>query len=105
MTNAPESLVGAVTPARLSAMKVAELVELANSLGIPGASKRRKGELVELISTAQAGETAAAEAPVEAPAPAEAVAEASESAEATAPAEPAAAPAEAAAEPAAPAEP
>ncbi|HEX6954497.1 MAG TPA: transcription termination factor Rho, partial [Agromyces sp.] len=34
-------------------MKVAELQELAASLGIAGASKRRKGELVELISAHQ----------------------------------------------------
>ena len=39
-----------VDAARLSTMKVAELQELASSLGISGASKRRKGELVELIS-------------------------------------------------------
>ncbi|RXZ48195.1 transcription termination factor Rho, partial [Agromyces binzhouensis] len=42
-------------------MKVAELQELASSLGIAGASKRRKGELVELISAHTDG-TAAVEA-------------------------------------------
>ncbi|WP_436407404.1 transcription termination factor Rho [Agromyces litoreus] len=41
-------------------MKVAELQELAASLGIAGASKRRKGELVELISAHTDG-TATAE--------------------------------------------
>jgi len=50
---------------RLSALKVAELQELAASLGIAGASKRRKGELVELISAHQDGGTAV-DAPVEA---------------------------------------
>ncbi|WP_350347152.1 transcription termination factor Rho [Agromyces sp. G08B096] len=59
MTNAPEHVEGAANRARLSAMKVAELVELANSLGIAGASKRRKGELVELISATQEGQEAA----------------------------------------------
>ncbi|MFC9917728.1 transcription termination factor Rho [Agromyces binzhouensis] len=67
---------------RLSTMKVAELQELASSLGIAGASKRRKGELVELISAHTDG-TAAVEADVvvepapAAPAEAEAPAEAS----------------------------
>nr|WP_308799731.1 transcription termination factor Rho [Agromyces protaetiae] len=69
MTNVPEQVDGAVDRARLSAMKVAELVELAGSLGITGATKRRKGELVELIATAQGEVAPASEAPtVEAPA-------------------------------------
>ncbi|MDR5707530.1 transcription termination factor Rho [Agromyces sp. LY-1358] len=71
MTNAPEQVDGAVDRARLSAMKVAELVELAGTLGITGATKRRKGELVELIATAQAEAAPAADVPAEA-APAEA---------------------------------
>ncbi len=74
-----------VDAARLSTMKVAELQELASSLGIAGASKRRKGELVELISAHTDGVAAVAaddvvepvaapaeaEAPVDAPAPAD----------------------------------
>nr|WP_234661800.1 transcription termination factor Rho [Agromyces marinus] len=70
-------------------MKVAELQELAASLGISGASKRRKGELVDLISAhaeanpvADADVAPAGTAPADAPeaataAPAEAAAEAS----------------------------
>jgi transcription termination factor Rho len=91
---------------RLSALKVAELQELAVSLGIVGASKRRKGELVELISAHQDGDVTAdastvASAPAVAEAPAEApVAEASSVDEAPAvdaqPETPAAPPAEAA---------
>ncbi|KRE26371.1 transcription termination factor Rho [Agromyces sp. Soil535] len=68
---------------RLSALKVAELQELAASLGIVGASKRRKGELVELISAHQDG-GASVDAPVEA-------AEAPATSEPAAPEEPAAA--------------
>ncbi|MCK8608763.1 transcription termination factor Rho [Agromyces sp. C10] len=53
-------------------MKVAELQELAASLGIAGASKRRKGELVDLISAHHDADSAdsadAAVAAVEAPA-------------------------------------
>ncbi|WP_394555122.1 transcription termination factor Rho [Agromyces sp. MMS24-JH15] len=86
-------------------MKVAELVELAVSLGISGAAKRRKGELVDLISEHQSG--AAAEAPAAAEAlelPFEAApadeAPAEEAPAAEAPAEPAQAePAQAVAEP------
>ncbi|GAA1059627.1 transcription termination factor Rho [Agromyces bracchium] len=97
-----------VDAARLSTMKVAELQELASSLGIAGASKRRKGELVELISAHTDGIAAApaddvvaptdaqpaeAEAPAEAPAPAAdepaAEAPAAEAQAAEAPAEPA----------------
>jgi homoserine kinase len=40
---------------RLNGLKVAELQELAASLGIAGASKRRKGDLVDLISAHQDG--------------------------------------------------
>lgn len=68
MTNAPTDLEGAIDRGRLSAMKVAELVELAVSLGITGAAKRRKGELVDLISDHQSAGTeseAAAAAPAE----------------------------------------
>ncbi|WP_104192219.1 transcription termination factor Rho [Cryobacterium sp. Y82] len=49
---------------RLSTLRVSELQALALELKIPGASKLRKGELVEAIETAQAGSSAAA--PVEA---------------------------------------
>ncbi|WP_167395130.1 transcription termination factor Rho [Cryobacterium aureum] len=59
---------------RLSALRVSELQALALELKIPGASKLRKGELVEAIETAQSGTSAAApaEAPVVEAAPAEA---------------------------------
>ena len=53
MTNATDHAERVATSTRLSGMKVAELQELAASLGISGASKRRKGELVELISAHQ----------------------------------------------------
>lgn len=59
MTNATDHAdVSVANRTRLSAMKVAELQELASSLGIAGASKRRKGELVELISAHQDGQVA-----------------------------------------------
>ncbi|MDJ0376514.1 transcription termination factor Rho [Cryobacterium sp. PH31-L1] len=56
---------------RLSTLRVSELQALALELKIPGASKLRKGELVEAIQTAQSGTSAAApaEAPVVAAAP------------------------------------
>jgi transcription termination factor Rho len=50
VTNGTDHADGVANRTRLTAMKVAELQELAASLGIAGASKRRKGELVELIS-------------------------------------------------------
>ena len=50
MTIGTDHAESVVNRTRLSAMKVAELQELASSLGISGASKRRKGELVDLIS-------------------------------------------------------
>lgn len=53
MTNGTDHADGVANRTRLTAMKVAELQELAASLGIAGASKRRKGELVELISAHQ----------------------------------------------------
>lgn len=53
MTNGTDHADGVANRTRLTAMKVAELQELASSLGIAGASKRRKGELVELISAHQ----------------------------------------------------
>ncbi|GAA4368128.1 transcription termination factor Rho [Agromyces bauzanensis] len=78
MTNATDHAdVSVANRTRLSALKVAELQELAASLGIAGASKRRKGELVDLISAHQdagvaadaPGEQAVTEAPAsEAPA-------------------------------------
>ena len=60
MTNGTDHAdVSVANRTRLNGLKVAELQELAASLGIAGASKRRKGELVELISAHQDG----AEAP------------------------------------------
>ncbi|WP_235934019.1 Rho termination factor N-terminal domain-containing protein, partial [Agromyces humi] len=60
MTNATDHADASVANrTRLSALKVAELQELALSLGIVGASKRRKGELVELISAHQDGDVTA----------------------------------------------
>ena len=74
MTNATDHAdVSVANRTRLSALKVAELQELAASLGIAGASKRRKGELVELISAHQDG-AAPADAPVAEPAASEAAA-------------------------------
>ncbi|MDR6904541.1 transcription termination factor Rho [Agromyces sp. 3263] len=70
MTNATDHADASVANrTRLSALKVAELQELALSLGIVGASKRRKGELVELISAHQDGDVTA-DASAEASAPA-----------------------------------
>ncbi|MBM7831153.1 transcription termination factor Rho [Agromyces cerinus] len=72
MTNGTDHADRVANTARLSAMKVAELQELAASLGLAGGSKRRKGELVELISEHQAsaadGGAAASAEPLEAPA-------------------------------------
>jgi len=68
VTNATDHAdVSVANRTRLSALKVAELQELAVSLGIAGASKRRKGELVELISAHQDADVAL-DVPVEAPA-------------------------------------
>jgi transcription termination factor Rho len=68
VTNATDHAdVSVANRTRLSALKVAELQELALSLGIVGASKRRKGELVDLISAHQDSDVALAE-PSEAPA-------------------------------------
>ncbi|WP_104129972.1 transcription termination factor Rho [Cryobacterium sp. N21] len=62
---------------RLSTLRVSELQALALELKIPGASKLRKGELVEAIQTAQSGTSAAApaDAPVVEAAPVEAAPE------------------------------
>ncbi|MFT2817920.1 transcription termination factor Rho [Leifsonia sp. A12D58] len=54
-----------VDSSRLTTLRVAELQALAGELGIQGASKLRKGELVEAISEVQA-KSAAADAPVSA---------------------------------------
>lgn len=54
MTNASDHAAGVANSAPLTGLKVAELQELAVSLGIVGASKLRKGELVEAISARQA---------------------------------------------------
>lgn len=62
MTNATDHAeLSAANRTRLSTLKVAELQELAASLGIAGASKRRKGDLVDLISAHQVGEAPEAE--------------------------------------------
>ncbi len=62
-------------PANLSTLKLAQLQQLAVELGVPGASKLRKGELVDAItqnqnpaSVEQAPETSAPEAASESPA-------------------------------------
>lgn len=56
MTNGTDHAdVSVANRTRLNGLKVPELQELAASLGIAGASKRRKGELVELISAHQDG--------------------------------------------------
>ncbi|MFF2496123.1 transcription termination factor Rho [Agromyces sp. NPDC058064] len=78
MTNASDHAAGVANGAPLTGLKVAELQELAVSLGIVGASKLRKGELVEAITARQAeqaGDVAptldldgAADAPAETPA-------------------------------------
>ncbi|AWB95053.1 transcription termination factor Rho [Agromyces badenianii] len=66
MTNGTDHADRVANTARLSSMKVAELQELAASLGLGGGSKRRKGELVELISAHQEGAAGAEPtAPVE----------------------------------------
>ncbi|TFD13220.1 transcription termination factor Rho [Cryobacterium sp. TMT1-21] len=52
---------------RLSTLRVAELQALALELGIPGASKLRKGELVDAITAEQARNTPAAEFAPDAP--------------------------------------
>ncbi|WEO78317.1 transcription termination factor Rho [Cryobacterium sp. SO2] len=52
---------------RLSTLRVAELQALAGELGIQGASKLRKGELVDAITANQSGATESA-APADAPA-------------------------------------
>ncbi|TYL52423.1 transcription termination factor Rho [Agromyces mariniharenae] len=122
MTNGTDHAdVSVANRTRLNGLKVAELQELAASLGIAGASKRRKGELVELISAHQDGAEApalvdqalltveptsaapAAEAP-EAPAADAPAVEAPAAPEAPAEAPTASAPAEAPAAEAAPAE-
>ncbi|MDQ2698297.1 MAG: Rho termination factor N-terminal domain-containing protein, partial [Actinomycetota bacterium] len=59
MTNTTDHAdVSVANRTRLSTLKVAELQELAASLGIAGASKRRKGELVDLIATRQDADSA-----------------------------------------------
>jgi len=49
---------GAETRSDLAGLKVAELQALANALGITGAARLRKGELVQAITDHQAGEPA-----------------------------------------------
>lgn len=99
MTNGTDRAESAASTAELKGLKVAELVEIAVALGIAGASKRRKGELIELIEAQRAAgnveldvpaeattDAPAAAAPAEAPIAepvAEAPAEAAPSAEAT----------------------
>ncbi|WP_336604052.1 Rho termination factor N-terminal domain-containing protein, partial [Agromyces seonyuensis] len=75
MTNASDHDILVADRARLATLKVAELQALAAQIGLGGAAKLRKGELVEAIAAhqaAQAGDAApAAEAPVVEAAPAE----------------------------------
>ncbi|MCA1943091.1 MAG: Rho termination factor N-terminal domain-containing protein, partial [Yonghaparkia sp.] len=80
-------------PADLSALKLAELQQLATELGVVGVSKLRKGELVDAITQTQNAEGTVAEGTAAPAAEAPAVETAAEAAEATAtdaPAEPAA---------------
>lgn len=65
MTDVTPGATGAHTRTALNALRVAELQALANELGISGAGKLRKGELVDAITESQA---AAASTPAEAPA-------------------------------------
>ncbi|KQW07768.1 transcription termination factor Rho [Leifsonia sp. Root4] len=65
MTDVTPGATGAHTRTALNALRVAELQALANELGISGAGKLRKGELVDAITESQAS---AASAPAEAPA-------------------------------------
>ena len=74
MTDVEDRTSGAADRAGLTALRLPELLALATQLGIPGASRLRKGELVDAINEAQNGATeqgatssgeAVAEAPVE----------------------------------------
>jgi transcription termination factor Rho len=66
---------GTETRTDLAGLKVAELQALANALGITGAARLRKGELVQAITEHQAGEQASTAPAVETPAPVEEAAE------------------------------
>jgi transcription termination factor Rho len=66
---------GAESRTDLAGLKVAELQALANALGITGAARLRKGELVQAITEHQAGGQAASASAAETPAPVEAPAE------------------------------
>jgi transcription termination factor Rho len=82
VTDVNLSAPGAETRTDLAGLKVAELQALANALGITGAARLRKGELVQAINARQTGdETAQAPALAETPAPVD------ESSEQQAPAE------------------
>lgn len=81
---------GAETPTALAGLKVAELQALAQSLGINGAARLRKGELVQAITDRQASDSAApaltaddsvVSAPVESPAEQPTLVEVSETTE------------------------
>ncbi|MGW9181455.1 Rho termination factor N-terminal domain-containing protein, partial [Agromyces sp. NPDC055658] len=72
MTNASDHAARVANGAPLTGLKVAELQELAASLGIVGASKLRKGELVEAITARQAEGDAAPTLDVDGTAPVEA---------------------------------
>ncbi|MGG7463823.1 transcription termination factor Rho [Plantibacter sp. YIM 135347] len=90
MTDVNVNTINAASDADLASLKVADLQKLAGRLGIPGASKLRKGDLVEAITAVQNGAGAPAELTLqpellEAEAPAEAVA--TEAATESAPAE------------------
>ncbi|AMB57952.1 transcription termination factor Rho [Microterricola viridarii] len=63
MTDVNTGATGAHTRTELNALRVAELQALANQLGISGAGKLRKGELIDAISETEAGAAQAAPAP------------------------------------------
>ncbi|RFA11947.1 transcription termination factor Rho [Subtercola boreus] len=85
MTDTNLPVPSAESRADLAALRVSELQTLAAALGIPGASKLRKGDLVAAISGAQAGDAApAAAAPTSDQTFAEQIAPAAATAEAAA---------------------
>ncbi|SDS35269.1 transcription termination factor Rho [Microterricola viridarii] len=63
MTDVNTGATGAHTRTELNALRVAELQALANQLGISGAGKLRKGELIDAISETEATAAPAAAAP------------------------------------------
>ncbi|MET0975794.1 MAG: transcription termination factor Rho [Leifsonia sp.] len=71
MTDVINATTTVATRTQLNTMRVAELQALATQLGVPGASKLRKGELVDAISDAQPSDAAPAAEPTTPAAPAE----------------------------------